>query len=116
MQTKEKTIQEFLHSLLQPVVEDSVRKVLQEFSSSPPEASNAEKYLTAQEAADYLNLSVNTLYGLTSRKKIPFYKRSGKKLYFKKDDIDYWLSEGRQPTREETQKSGLEKIQKRHQQ
>jgi len=115
MQKNETTIQEFLHSLLQPVVEESIRKVLHEFSSSPPRESTAKKYLTTQEAADYLNLSVNTLYGLTSRKKIPFYKK-GKNLKFKPSELNDWISFGRVLTIEEKKEAGIEKFQKRHQQ
>lgn len=51
-------------------------------------------WFSVREVADYLKLSVPTIYGLTSNRKIPFAKRN-KKLYFLKENIDKWLSSGR---------------------
>lgn len=44
--------------------------------------------------SEYLDLKPATIYSMTSRKQIPFYKK-GKKLYFKKSEIDKWLDDGR---------------------
>jgi excisionase family DNA binding protein len=46
---------------------------------------------TFQQACRYLSLKPSYLYKLTSLKKIPFYKPSGKKLYFKRKDLDKWI-------------------------
>ena len=48
----------------------------------------------------YLKMKISTLYQLTHKKEIPFNK-IGKTMYFKKDEIDKWLAEGRQETRTE---------------
>ena len=53
--------------------------------------------MTIKDVANYLNLSIPTIYGYTAKKNIPHYKR-GKKLYFDKNDIDEWILEGRQKT------------------
>jgi excisionase family DNA binding protein len=49
------------------------------------------EYLTITQASEYLHLATPTLYGFTSKNEIPFLKK-GKKLYFKKIDLDNWLS------------------------
>ncbi|HFQ5167003.1 helix-turn-helix domain-containing protein [Vibrio vulnificus] len=46
--------------------------------------------LSAEEAAQYANLSVEYIYKLTHTKQIPHYKPN-RKLYFKRDDLDAWL-------------------------
>jgi excisionase family DNA binding protein len=46
------------------------------------------------QAAQYLNLAKQSIYGLTARREIPHFKK-GKKLYFKKPELDQWISEGR---------------------
>lgn len=46
--------------------------------------------LTIDEACEFLNLQRATVYGMTSRREIPFIKKS-KKLYFSKDDLTAWL-------------------------
>ena len=44
-----------------------------------------------EEVAKYINLSKVSIYGLTNRKQIPHYK-VGKKLFFKKSEIDNWIN------------------------
>jgi excisionase family DNA binding protein len=44
-----------------------------------------------KEAADYLHLSKDGLYKLTSARKIPFYKPGGKIIVFYRDELDEWL-------------------------
>ena len=51
--------------------------------------------LTAKEAAAYCGLSVNYLHRLTSGKKIPFFKANGGFLYFKRSELDDWMTRNR---------------------
>jgi excisionase family DNA binding protein len=57
-------------------------------------------FMNIQQVAEYLSLSVQTIYGLTSRLEVPTIKK-GKRLYFKKAEIDEWLLKGRKKTKEE---------------
>lgn len=47
--------------------------------------------LDIEEACRYLNLSDSTVYKLTSKNEIKHYKPNGKKIYFKKEDLDNWI-------------------------
>ena len=49
------------------------------------------KLLNATETAKYLSISNSHLYKLTSQRKIPFHKPSGKYLYFYKHELDEWI-------------------------
>ncbi len=51
---------------------------------------STKKYLTAKETAEYLNMPRATLYGLTSRKEIPHFKR-GSVLVFDRMELDDWM-------------------------
>jgi len=64
-----------------------------------PEDVN-ELVMKAPEVCRYLKIKISTLYQLNHKKEIPFSKR-GKTLYFKKEEIDEWLSEGRQEMKSE---------------
>ena len=57
--------------------------------------------LNFDEACKYLDVSPSHLYKLTSSKKIPHFCPQGKKLYFKRMDMDTWLQRNRQSTQEE---------------
>ena len=50
-----------------------------------------KEILSFQEALQYLDLSESSLYKLTSENKITFRKPNGGKLYFKKENLDYWM-------------------------
>lgn len=50
-----------------------------------------KEILTLEESADYLQLSKSALYKMTSKKEIPFYNPGGKKIYFKKLELDNWV-------------------------
>lgn len=53
---------------------------------------NADKIMTVEEVADWLQLSPNTIYNLCSDKKIP-HRKIGGSLRFVKGRLILWLSE-----------------------
>lgn len=55
----------------------------------------ANKFLSILETSEYLKISVNYLYKLTSKRKIPFYNPTGGKLLFKVDELDRWVERTR---------------------
>lgn len=61
--------------------------------SSNPQQPAPDELLTVQQAAEFLSLSVATIYGLIHRKAIPCMKRS-KRVYFSKDELIKYLKEG----------------------
>jgi len=50
-----------------------------------------KEFLTVEDATVYLQLSKSCLFKMTSNKEIPFYKPGGKKLYFKRSELDEWV-------------------------
>jgi excisionase family DNA binding protein len=51
--------------------------------------------LIFNEACKYLVVSPSHLYKLTSMKHIPHFCPQGKKLYFKREELDTWLQRNR---------------------
>ena len=51
--------------------------------------------LTPEDAANYLNVSISTLYRYLNRKKnpIPSYKFSSKNIRIKMEELDLWLDQ-----------------------
>lgn len=60
-----------------------------------------KEVLTANEAADYMGISKSQLYKLTSTNEIPYYKPSGKLVYFNRLELEQWLQSNRIPTQTE---------------
>lgn len=65
--------------------------------------------MNIQEVAEYLSLSVSTIYGKCHSNDIPRIKK-GKRLYFLKNDIDEWLAGSKQKTNDDIQKMALDYI------
>lgn len=63
--------------------------------------STEKKFLTFTEAALYLDIFRPTLYKLTHEKKLPCYKPNGKKLYFKKKELEDWIEQGKMYSHED---------------
>jgi len=61
----------------------------------------ASKPLDLAEAAEYLGISKSHLYQKTSRREITHYKPEGKKIYFRREDLDVYLLRNRRETGEE---------------
>jgi hypothetical protein len=62
---------------------------------SQPNKENGPKFLTADEAWQYLKLpSLGSLYQLTCKKKVTSI-RNGKRLTFLQDDLDKFMMSGR---------------------
>lgn len=61
---------------------------------------NGNELMNVQQVAEYLTLSVQTIYGLVHKMEIPNFKR-GKRLYFKRTEIDDWIGKSRRKTRVE---------------
>ena len=62
----------------------------------------AKSVLNVEEAAMYLGMSPSYVYKLTMRNQIPYYKPNGKVVYFKKDELEAWMTQNRVATAEET--------------
>jgi len=57
------------------------------------EAADIETIFNTKEACSYLNIAKSTIYKLTSNNAISFYKPNGKNMYFKKGDLDDYLTQ-----------------------
>ena len=86
---------------LQTVIIDCVNSCLKnnEQESKTP-TDQPEQLLTIQEAAQFLNLTVPTIYSKVSKGELPVMKRS-KRLYFSRTELLDYLKEGRRKTNAE---------------
>jgi excisionase family DNA binding protein len=67
------------------------------------QAASKKEVLNLQEASAFLELSPSHLYKMTSIRAIPFYKPNGKKVYFRRTELESWLLRNRAQPMEEIQ-------------
>lgn len=63
----------------------------------------AKNVLTFDDVALLTGLSKSHLYKLTSTHQIPYYKPSGKNIYFDRKEVEDWLRHNRANTEQEAQ-------------
>ncbi len=78
---------------LSALIEESLEKVLASTKIIKAQSDELPELLNISQAAGYLSLAKQTLYGFTSKGLIPHVKR-GKKLYFKKSELIKWVNKG----------------------
>ena len=69
-----------------------------------------KEIITFAEACLYLDLSSSHLYKLTSSNTIPCYCPQGKKLYFRRQELDLWLTRSRSASVAEVEQKAADYI------
>lgn len=82
-------------------MEKNLQKLLEQIQQD-------EKPLSLSEAAKYLDLSKNYLYKLTHKNQITFFKPAGKKIYFKKSDLNKYLFRNRKASELELEQKAVD--------
>lgn len=77
-----------------------VKRLHQYNDEAPPNNKPADDLLTVPQAAEFLNLAVPTIYGMISKKTLPFMKKS-RKVYFSKKELMEYIKSGRNKSRDE---------------
>ena len=60
------------------------------------------------DACTFLDYSKSYLYKLTHSRQIPHFKPNGKKLYFKRRDLEEWLLRNRVKTADEIEQEAID--------
>ena len=86
---------------LKTLIKSAVREVAQE-DTKDNTIGRIDEVLDVRQAAQYLKLKVATLYEKTCKRLIPHFKK-GKKLYFRTEELNSWLKEGKVKTQSDLQ-------------
>jgi excisionase family DNA binding protein len=77
-----------------------IEAILNKIQNTAKEKPTEDKLLSANEAAEYLKVAKQTLYGYVFRKQIPVMKMGGK-LYFSQKELTELIFKGRRLTNNE---------------
>lgn len=86
--------------LITDISERVTANILKAVQNNNPTTEQPEQLLTIQEAAQFLNLTVPTIYSKVSKGELPVMKRS-KRLYFSSTELMEYLKEGRKKSNTE---------------
>ena len=94
-------LKEFLREILEPIIDDCLERAMNKYINSMAlEPKDESGVFDMKEAAQYLKISKQTLYGMTSKRTLTFYKH-GHRIYFKKSELDDWINQGKVKTQAE---------------
>lgn len=95
------TFETLLRNMLTPIINEAVDKAIaRHYSATVSTTPDQNEILDVKKTAEFLFLSVPTIYGLVQKRSIPYYKQ-GKRLYFRKDDLLKWIAGSRRMTIDE---------------
>lgn len=95
------TLHDFLKEMLEPIIDGCVNRAMEKFMNNLPMESHDDDIIyNVDEAAKYLRITKQTIYGYVCRNQIINYK-GGKRVYFRKKDLDDWIEQGRRRTQAE---------------
>lgn len=86
--------------LISNISERITANILQAVKKEFKQTERPEQLLTVQETAQFLNLSVPTIYSKVSKGELPVMKTS-KRLYFSSTELMEYLKEGRKKSNSE---------------
>lgn len=87
-------LQAFITELVNEAVHTALEQHQDASATELVENNQKAEVLSADQAAEFLHIAKQTLYSMTSRRKIPFYK-NGKKILFRRGDLEEWLNSGK---------------------
>ncbi|WP_158600231.1 helix-turn-helix domain-containing protein [Fibrisoma montanum] len=82
-------------------IESQNEQILCYLQGKESSSASSDEILTIDQAADFLHLTTQTIYGLVSDRKIPFSKPTGSRLYFSRLELIEWLKSHRTATVDE---------------
>ena len=86
--------------LITNISERVTANILQAITRESTGAQSTENLLSVKDAAQFLNLTVPTIYNKVSRGELPYMKR-GKRLYFSDEELMAYLKRGRPKSKAE---------------
>ena len=99
------------HKLQNEVTETRqlVQKLLDRLNQPNQSSPASEELLTVGQAAELLNLTSATVYGMVYERRIPFSKPGGR-LYFSRTELMAWVKNGRKATTDELEEQAHQQI------
>ncbi len=93
-------------------IEDLLRILMKNDKAPVVLTASLPNVINLNEAAEYVSLCKSTMYKKTSERNIPHFKQ-GKKLYFKRNELDEWLTAQKITTHAEIEKEADEYIKRK---
>jgi len=107
------TLKDFLKEILEPIIDESMERAMNKYINTMTfDKTDESGVYDMNEAAKYLKISKQTLYGMTSKRILPHYKH-GHRIYFRKNELDEWINKGKVKTHQEIEEESSNYLSRR---
>ena len=118
MNKKNNTINELLPQIykhIDVVVRSAIKEAIEQLSNikQAKEQSNDIEYLSAEEAANFLKIKLNTIYSKVEKGELPHYRSGKRKLLFSRKELESFIVRSKMKSMEEIEREADEYIQKK---
>jgi len=72
--------------------------------------NDAKEVLTLEEAALFMGISKSSIYKMTHKHELPFYRPNGKLIYLEKSELLKWMRQNRNMSEAETKEAAAQKL------
>lgn len=83
----------------------SLEHLINSYSKLEKLLYTSKEFLSVNETAKYLSLSISRVYKLAENREVAHYKPNGKNVYFLRADLDSWIRTGRIFSSEEIERN-----------
>lgn len=83
-------IYEWIETTIRSAIKDAMAGLAQEKTKVQADAD--EVFLSAQQAADFLKIKLNTIYSKVEKRDLPHYRSGKRKLLFSKKELEEYIS------------------------
>ena len=83
-----------LEEMISSAIKKSISEAFRNQNQKSKRESTEKKIGGIELAVELTGLAKQTIYSMTSKGTIPYFKRSGGKLYFSREKLLTWLEEG----------------------
>lgn len=86
---------------------EKVNRIEQLLTGKTNDIQPLKDMLTTKEAAEFMGVSLSTVYKMTHKSEVPVYKPSGKKVYLKRNELVDYMSKNRSMSNDEIEKEAI---------
>ena len=100
-----------LKLLIHSSVEEAIDKIWKGKTNGP--TSQDQDYLSAEEAANFLKIKLNSIYSKVEKGELPHYRSGKRKLLFSRKELEVFIMSTKMKSMEEIEREAEEYIQNR---
>ncbi|MCT4582774.1 MAG: helix-turn-helix domain-containing protein [Flavobacteriales bacterium] len=98
---------------LETLIKKTIEKSLSNVNSKSTPNEIYPNFMDTEGAMNYLGVSKSTIYKMTMNREVPFYKPTGKRNYFRRNELDEWLLKHRVKSLDEIEQEAADYLLKK---